>query len=60
MKKLHVILATLALTVAAAGYAATDAPAQSAKAPDCGKGGACCKDAGCKHCCCTGGSCCHA
>jgi len=48
MKKLNVLLVTLALTAAAVGYAASKAPAHSVKAQEC------CKD--CKDC--TGGSCC--
>jgi hypothetical protein len=50
MKKLHVLLASLALAaVVAVGYSATKPAPQAAKAPDCCTGGSCC----------DGGPCCH-
>jgi hypothetical protein len=48
MNKLNVLLAALALTAAAVGYAASKAPVHSVKAQECCTGSACC----------TGGACC--
>jgi hypothetical protein len=54
MKKLHMVLATLALVAAGAGYSATKAPVPSAKAQDCCTARACCdhcsSPAGCPCC----------
>jgi len=53
MKRLNMLLVTLALTAGAVGYAASRAPAHSVKAQE--RGGDC---AGCSgSSCCTGGSC---
>jgi hypothetical protein len=53
MKKINVLLVTLALTAAAVGYAASKAPAHSVKAQECGGDCAGCTGGDC----CTGGSC---